>query len=140
MDNKNQVASTNPTKPGGIPLQQGPNLSNLSKRLRMLEERYTKLVERIQLDEHNSMDSRKKTNVNVRTINSELDEIKSEIAEIKDRIVLIVKELKLTAKRDDVKVLKRYIEMWEPIDFVTRDELDKRIKELKEELRNNLEE
>ncbi len=118
----------------GVQAQAGPNLSSISRRLRMLEERYTKLVSRLQLNEHDSMDFKKRTNVNIRTINSELDEIKSEINEIKDRIILIVKELKLTAKKEDVNILKRYIEMWEPVNFVTRDELNKKLNELKKEI------
>ena len=118
-----------------LPQRAGPDLSNIARRLRMLEERYTKLQNRIQIDEHDNLEFRKKTNINIKTINSELDEIKREIAEVKDRILLIVKELKVAAKREDVKVLERYIQMWEPLNFITREELEERLKELVRELK-----
>ncbi|MGB9749068.1 MAG: hypothetical protein ACP5OZ_04980 [Candidatus Woesearchaeota archaeon] len=111
------------------PQNLAPDFSNISRRVRMLEERYTKIQNRLHLTEENMLDSNKKLSVEIKTITSELDEIKQEINEIKDRIILIVKELKLSAKKDDVNVLKKYIDLWEPLKFVTREDVEKIIKE-----------
>ena len=111
------------------------NLSNISRRLRMLEERYTKATNRMEIDEHAVIDFKKKTNVEIKTIESELDEIKREIAEIKDKILMIIKELRTTARKGDVEVLDKYLQFWDPLNLVTRDEFEKRLEELKEELR-----
>ncbi len=114
------------------PLNTGMNLSNLTRRVRMLEERYTKINDRIDVDEHAELDFKKKVNIEVRTINSELDEIKRDLSEIKEKMTMIVKELKTTARKSEVSVIKKYLDMWQPLDFVTRKEFDEKLKELKE--------
>ncbi|MEM2121409.1 MAG: hypothetical protein QXU20_01985 [Candidatus Woesearchaeota archaeon] len=118
-----------PKKQDATPQNLAPDFSNISRRVRMLEERYTKIQNRLHLTEENMLEFNKKMSVEIKTITSELDEMKHEINEIKDRILLIVKELKLCAKKDDVNVLKKYIELWEPLKFVTREDVEKMIRE-----------
>ncbi len=138
MDQKpNPIPNTNkpsaPTHTVQKATQPSPsvNLSSLTRRVRMLEERYTKASNRMDMDEHALIDFKKKVNIEIRTINSDLDDIKRDIADIKEKITMIVKELKTTARKGDVNVLKKYLELWEPLNFITRDEFEKRIKELK---------
>jgi archaellum component FlaC len=126
-----QKAPTNKTTMGTAEV----NLSNISRRLRMLEERYTKATNRMEVDEHAVIDFKKKTNVEIKTIESELDEIKREIAEIKDKILMMIKELRTTARKGDVEVLDKYLQFWDPLNLVTREEFEKRLEEFKEELR-----
>ena len=47
------------------------------------------------------------------------------MADIKDKLTLLVKELKLSATKEEVKILEKYISYWEPLSFVTRQELNK---------------
>jgi hypothetical protein len=68
----------------------------------------------------------------VKVINSEITDINSKITEIQDRILLIIKELKLTAKKEDVDVMKRYVELWNPMRFVTKDQVEKIVREVLE--------
>jgi hypothetical protein len=51
-----------------------------------------------------------------------------------ERAELIIKELKLSAKKEDVALLQRYIELWDPVDFATHNEIDKVIQEKIDEL------
>ncbi len=122
-----------PTRPVQKTAQPSPgaNISSLTRRVRMLEERYTKASNRMDMDEHALIDFKKKVNIEIRTINSDLDDIKRDIADIKEKITMIVKELKTTARKGDVNVLKKYLDLWEPLNFITRDEFEKKIKELK---------
>ena len=62
-------------------------------------------------------------------MNLEITELKRSIEEIKEKIELIIREIPNLAAKDELDVLKKYIQMWEPLNFVTRDELDKRLKE-----------
>ncbi len=71
----------------------------------------------------------KQITTEIKTINLEINEIKKEIIEIKDRILLIIKELQMCAKREEVKILDKYINLWEPVNFVTRNEVKDIIKE-----------
>ena len=72
----------------------------------------------------------KKANTDIKAIDSEMTEIKHSITEIEDRIITIIKELKLTAKKEDVGVMKRYVELWDPMRFVTRETVEKIVKEI----------
>jgi len=104
-------------------------LNNLSRRLRVLEERYVNLKKDVQLTEQNLLKTGKDTSREMQTTTADIVEFKREFYDLKDKIKLIIKELKATAKSEEVQTLQRYIDMWEPINFVTRNELDKVIRE-----------
>ena len=44
----------------------------------------------------------------------------------------LVKELQTAAKRDEVKVLEKYINLWNPVKFVTQNEVEQIVKEMLE--------
>jgi hypothetical protein len=104
-------------------------MNNLSRRLRVLEERYTNLKKDAQLTEQGLLKTTKDMNREIQTIHSDLVDFRREFLDLKDKVKLIVKELKSCAKTDEVQTLQKYIDMWEPINFVTRNELDKMIQE-----------
>lgn len=105
-------------------------INNISRRLRILEERYTNLKKDAQLTEQSLIKTTKEINRELKTNNSEMVDFRSEFLDLKDKVRLIVKELKACAKTEDVQTLQKYIDLWEPINFVTRNELNKNIKEI----------
>jgi hypothetical protein len=48
---------------------------------------------------------------------------------MKSKILMILKELQSGAKKEDIKVLQKYVDMWEPLNFVTRNEINEIIDE-----------
>ncbi len=94
------------------------------------------LNEKTELLDHNFTQLEKKEINDIKSIRQELLEIKKEIENLKDFALRVKKELSLTARKEEVNVLKKYIDLWNPIDFVTRDELEK----VKEEIIKILEE
>ena len=42
-------------------------------------------------------------------------------------MVLIIKELKQTAGAEEVMTLKKYVEFWNPLNFVTQKDLEKAV-------------
>ena len=104
-------------------------INSLSGRLRMLEERINNLNRKVEVDESNMLENQKRVNVEFKTLSSEIVEVKRAIEEIKETIEMITREMPNLAAKDELDVLKKYIEMWEPMNFVTRDELDKLLKE-----------
>lgn len=99
-------------------------LNDLSRRMRILEERINNLRRTVQVTDQNMMMTTKKLNSEIKIINSDINDFHKEIQEIKDKLRLVIKELKLTAKYEDVKILNKYFEMWEPVKFVTQQEID----------------
>lgn len=108
-------------------------VNNLSRRLRMIEERFTNIRNKMEVDEKNMLTFHKKVNSEFKTLNSEITEIRNEIKDMRQEMSMIIKELRLSAKKEDVKVLEKYIEIWQPLNFVTRKEVEKIVREILEE-------
>ncbi|MBW2981774.1 hypothetical protein KY343_02730 [Candidatus Woesearchaeota archaeon] len=114
----------------------GPDISDIleqvnsvGRRLRLLESRYTDLNRRAQVTETNMLNERKRFITEIKTTNSDIIELKKELEGIKNNMDLVINELKNFASKDDFAVLKKYIEFWEPVNFVTRNEVEKIIEE-----------
>ena len=106
------------------------DVSEISRRLRILEERYTNIRNRIQVMDQNMLLHNKKQTTDIKTIDSDISDLKKEINDINEKISLIVKELNDSAKKEDIEVLQKYINLWDPMNFVTRKEVEKLIKEI----------
>ena len=106
------------------------DISNLDRRLRLLEEGFTNIRRALQVTEQNMVSKNKMFSTEIRTIMSDIGDIKKEIAEIKEKIMGLIKELQTNAKRDEVKVLEKYINLWNPVKFVTQNEVQQIVKEM----------
>ena len=122
-------------KPKPAPVQ-GPDMTeqmnSLNGRIRVLEERLNNLNRKFEVNESNDLADQKRNTIDFKTLNSEIVELKRSIEHIKEKLEVITREIPNLAARDELEVLKKYIEMWNPMGFVTRDELEKRLKEKKE--------
>jgi hypothetical protein len=98
-------------------------MENTVNRLRVLEERYTNLQSEVRVTEENMIHRNKRLSTDIKTLTMDITEIRKEINEIKDKVLLIIKEFQAFAKKDEVQILKRYIEMWEPLNFATHNEV-----------------
>lgn len=120
-----------PSAPSDLVIQ----ITAMSSRLRVLEENYVNVRKKVQVSDQNMLSSNKKITMDIKSIAVDLLDIKHEIADMKEKMLEIIKELKSTAREEDVKVLEKYISFWEPLNFVTRNEAEKLVKEiLKKEL------
>lgn len=106
-----------------------PQLNTLMGRLRVLEERFTMLNRKIEVIERNMLNEHKKVDTEIKAINAETAELKRGVDGLSDKIGLITNELKNFAGKDDIEVIKKYIEMWEPLNFATKKEVARMIEE-----------
>ena len=104
-------------------------INNLGRRVRLLESRYSDLNRKAQVTETNMLNERKRFITEIKTINSDIVELKRDIELVKNKMDLVVNELRNFAAKDDLETLKKYIEFWEPVNFVTRNEVEKIIDE-----------
>jgi len=104
----------------------------LNSRLRILEERHTNLNRKIEVIEANMLRIQKHTYTEIKAISSDIAEIRRQINELQERTAQIIRELKNFANRDDIEVLKKYIDMWEPMNFATKSDVQKTVKEMLE--------
>lgn len=106
---------------------------SLSRRIKLIEERFTDIGRRIELTASNLLNERQRATKEFRTFDSELIEIKRDINEINIKLDLIITELKGCASKDELNALKKYVDMWEPISFIRREEAERIIDERLEE-------
>ncbi len=94
------------------------------------------LDEKIRLLDHNAIKNFKKLFDEIRNIKIDIRDIKSDMEDLREFNKKVTKQLRMTASTDEVKRLEKYIDLWNPMDFVTREEFN----EHNEELKNDLEE
>lgn len=104
-------------------------VNNLSRRVRMVEERQSSIRTKAQIVEANMVDTDKKLMSEIKSTNEEIRTLKHELNDLRGDIKLIIKELQSCSKKEDVKVLEKYINIWEPVNFVTQDQVVNMVKD-----------
>ena len=102
-------------------------ISDINNRVRTLENRYNLFGERLLVVNQNMIEEYKKLTKEMRLINDDLKEMKQDMFKVRDVITNVVKEMEGFAKRDQIKVLEKYIDFWSPLNLVTRTEVKKLI-------------
>ncbi len=133
MDNDIFAAGKKPAQAPDASSYLRRGLGDVERRLRTLEERFSNLERRSQVTEENMLSSDKKLRADIKMINDELSEIKSQLADILDKIKAIVRELQGFAKLEDVDVIRKYLNLIEPLDFVTQNEVKRIVQEAVDE-------
>lgn len=108
------------------------DINALSRRLRLLEEGFTNLRKFFQVTEENMIAKNKHFSADIKTLTSDINEIRKEIQELKDKLLLVIRELQTVARKEEVKVLEKYINLWNPIKFVSQNEVEQIINEVLE--------
>jgi len=110
-------------------------INDISRRLRVAEENYSGLRRKTQLSDQNILKTNKNTKTEIIAINSDIRDIRRDIKDIKDNINQMAKEMKLFAKKSDVLVIQRYVKLFDPMRFVTPNQVEQIIKEKLEDLK-----
>lgn len=95
--------------------------------VKSLESKVNNLVREVNILKNDFINKNNKQNKDIKIINDDLTATRRELENSLQKMDLIIKELKKTAGAEEVTVLKRYMEFWNPITFVTQNDLDKAI-------------
>ncbi|MBI1935496.1 hypothetical protein HYS31_03570 [Candidatus Woesearchaeota archaeon] len=114
------------------------DVSSLSRRLKLLEEGFTNLRRFLQMTEEGIIAKNKHYSAEIKTIASDIMEIRKEMQELKDKLLLVIRELQATARKEEVKVLEKYINLWNPVKFVTQNEVEQIINEVLDKRQGNV--
>ena len=109
-----------------IPMQEG---YDVNERIRSLESKYDSLRARMIIVNENLVDEYKKLSDDIKVLDSELKDLKKDIFEMKDALRHVLTELQHFARKEHFQVLEKYINMWNPFNFVTEGEVLKIINE-----------
>lgn len=100
------------------------HVNSIDRRLRTLESRYNDLNRKIQFMDKNFAAEKKRIFQDIKAGDEINLEQKKEINTMKDTLKRVIAEFKNFAPVEDVNSLKKYVELWEPVNFITRGEVD----------------
>jgi len=116
-------------KPVAAPIGPSPELARIvttvSRRVRMMEERYENLRRKTQLLEDNLLVAQKKLFAEIKATTDDTLDFKEKMKDMQSKLLMLINEIHLLAKKEDIDVLKRYIEMWDPVKFVNRQQVER---------------
>ena len=101
-------------------------------RIRTLEGQYNLLRDRVLVINNNMIEEYKKLMTEIRILNEEIREVKREHFKMKETMKHLLIELELFARKEDVKFLEKYINLWNPLKFVTEEDVKRLLEEHKE--------
>lgn len=109
-------------------------LSSVIRRVKILENASTNAHESLQTIEKNQLDIQKELRRDIKILEQENDELKTQVNDLKNAIKMIISDLQDAARSEDVKVIQNYLNLWNPVQFVTPNQVKKIIIDvLKEE-------
>ena len=121
--------ASKPKEPGVDVTEINNQMNNLSLRLRVLEERYTNMRRKTQMIEQNMLSNQKTLKDDIKLIDSDMTELKREVIEMNNKFRQLIMELRNCAQKEEVNLVKKYVEMWEPVNFVSANQVEKIVKE-----------
>ena len=98
-------------------------ISDVDRRIRILEERYSNLRKKINLTDQNLLESERGYLKELRELNDEVMEMKHSVNDFQEKIMIFNSEMQSCASKVDLKVIEKYLNLWSPSMFVTRREL-----------------
>ena len=119
--------------------QYGPQdqvLIELTNRIRVIESKNSLLSERMLVMNQNMIEEYKKMIRDVKSLEGEIGDMKNDLNNLKNIIKHLTEEAKNFARKDSLKILEKYINLWNPLTFVTTTEVKKLVEE---EVRKKLE-
>ena len=109
--------------------QEGTATTDMVNRTRVLEGKYNLLRDRVLVINQNMIDEYKRLLIELKGLNSDIKDVRDDVFKIKEALKHLIKELDLFARKDDVKVLEKYINLWNPMKFTTEQDVINIIKE-----------
>ena len=112
---------------GQMPGQQPAAFDNakLYMWVKGLETKVNNLLREVNVLKNDFMKKQSDIKTEVKALNEEIIDQKREQERFQQKMDMIIKELKRTAGIEEVMTLKKYIELWNPMNFVTQRDLDR---------------
>ena len=93
-------------------------------RLRMLETNNNLIRERLSLLAQNLVDAHRQQHQHLRSLEEEIKELKASSSELKLTFNHLSQEVNQFARKDQLRVLEKYLDLWNPVKFITQKELE----------------
>jgi len=112
-------------------------INDVASHLSVLEERYSNLRKKLQLIEKNLIDGQKDSKADLKAMRLTITEMNHKVNDVRDKISAMAGELTGVVKKEEFQILNKYMDFWEPMQFISREEAKQLIKDAKEEMKRN---
>ncbi len=93
--------------------------------VKSLETKINSLTREFELIKNESLRKQGSMKHEIKQINDGVTEVKHAQEQLQQSVDLLIKEIKQTAGTEEVEVIKKYIEYWNPLNFVTQKDLER---------------
>ena len=104
-------------------------ISDINSKLRNLESKNNILAENLLNVNQNALEEYKRMNKEIQLMNNDIKSLKEELFSLKQVLKGFLNEVDFFAKKNDIKVLEKYINLWNPLEFVREEDVEKLIEE-----------
>jgi len=109
------------------------HVNETASRLSVLEERAGNLRKKTQVIEQGLLEYTRETRADLKALGQRLTELARTVEDVKEKIDAMTGELGSVVKKHEIDVLERYLDLWEPLSFVTREEAKMLLKDAKKQ-------
>ena len=96
---------------------------DIAARVKLLEQKTDNLRGHLELLDNSLIEKHKSVISELRDAEDGMRSLRADIDALKDMTDRIAKRMEALASKEEVKVLERYVELWQPLQFVTRAEV-----------------
>ena len=111
------------------------DLRKLFSWVKSVESKVIILRRELEVIKNDSARRMRELDTEMRSAASEVTGLKRELAKTNEQLALVIKELRLTAGKDELMAVKEYLELWNPIKFTSKEEVGRMIEDRVEELK-----
>lgn len=105
-------------------------VSVYTERIRDIEEKHNILKDRVLLIGNNLIETKENTNQEIIEIKKDIEKLKKDLDRVKDFIETLSSEMSKFAKKEDLEILQKQAKMFQPADFIRREELEDELDKL----------
>ena len=111
----------------------GNQVSEFSSRVSLMEQKAENLRRHIELLDSSLIEKHKSVVTEIRDVQDGMRGLRADIEYVKDLSERLAKRMEALASKDEVKVLQRYTEYWNPLQFVTKSEVKSMVENILKE-------
>jgi septal ring factor EnvC (AmiA/AmiB activator) len=108
-------------------------IDEILRHLKLLEERHSGVRKKSQFIEQNMLKETKEIFDEITLLRATISDVKSDISEINEKLEKLTEEVNSAVKKTEFNVLVKYLDFWQPLGFITKDEALKIIADSKKE-------
>lgn len=102
-------------------------LTGVATRLRLAEERYANLQKRNRLTEETLLEFERELSAELRATLQQVTDLRRRISDIDQKVNAIQGELGGFVRKHEFAVVERYLDLWQPVRFLSQDEAKRMI-------------